>query len=182
MLFKRMARTSALLFVLGTLVLAAACGPDAAPTPGGTGVIDVGLQRAVIGKILADWEGALEAYDVDGMLDPIAPGVIVTIRENGAAQPAKDYATLRDELEANAPNQIRMRVEDGYVIDINFDLVISVDSGGSGRAVGTFAATETITDVAGTLIYESGTIDANLVMTGGDWLITALDLNFNVAP
>lgn len=169
-----------LLIVALIALLAAGCGSQATVSPGGAvTIVDLGLERARIGELFADWEAALEAYDVNGMLAPVSADLVLSIREQGVPQPDKDYATLKTELEVNAPNQLRMRAEDGYEIDIAFQLTVAVSPNGTARVTGSFSTVETIKHVAGTLIHESGTIDADLVKSGNAWLIREMILDFH---
>lgn len=168
-------------FAVAALVLVlAGCGPQGSGISIGTGTtLEPSVEVGSISALFAAWEAALEAYDVAAMMAPIALDFHLSISENGLPQPEKDYDTLRDELEANEANQLRMRAQDGYTIEISFGLVVTVNGNGTARAVGVFDTVESITGVAGTFLHESGVIDVHLSKVGSQWLMRTMTLNFN---
>lgn len=165
---KRLLLVGILVLALATLV--AGCVPS----------VDKAKESAAIQEMLTAWEGALEAYDVAGMMAPIASeGFSLTIKENGAPQAPKDRATLEDELNANKADQARMR-EEGYKIDIKFaNVTPTVESASSASVTATFTTNENIENVPGTLIHENGTLDGKLIKENDKWVFQTMTLNFN---
>lgn len=148
----------------------------------GEPAVDQAKETALIQLAVNEWDSALEAYKVDGMVRPLASGFTLTIKENGVAQAAKSLAVLSTELEANAPVQELMR-KDGYSIKIDWSsTAVTVKSATSASVVAKFDTTESSPSLGkGTLIAEDGTFAADAVKTGDKWLFTSMTLNFNPA-
>jgi hypothetical protein len=162
--------------ILALLALGTGCGLL------GPGYDKVAEETSISKAIFVDWKAALEAYNVSGMLAPIdETGFTLNINDKGVPEASKDFTRLKQELQANEANQLRMRVQDGYKMTITFtDPAINVPNYAEATVSAKFKTDESTTVISeGKILSESGTINMVLDHVPGKWLVRSMTINFD---
>jgi hypothetical protein len=139
--------------------------------------------------LLSNYETAVEAYDVDGMLDCLDSGSFTLTINEGSYTNTKDYATLKSELEADETKQLAWRkspTEDtnghNYKLDLQLGTPTSDNETASGAMVSqSFEVWESSDEITTAIETDSGTIVWTLVYRSGEWQATAMTINYNTS-
>ncbi|MGE5578111.1 MAG: hypothetical protein ACM3TT_13060 [Syntrophothermus sp.] len=163
-------------WILCLILAAQAAGCDFKQNPAAANVDKLAL-RGQAEMVVEGFRRAVEEYNLDGMLSPLAPDFVLTIKERGVAQPDKDKATLKQELEEDEATELSRR-KMGYTMKLNFlDLVsIVADDGREATVSGRFTCNEKVSKL---FLAEPGTLWFKLIRVGGGWQIQRMILDFN---
>jgi hypothetical protein len=138
--------------------------------------------------LLSSYETAVEAYDVDGMLDCLDSGSFTLTIKEGRYTSTKDYATLKKELEDDENNQLMWRKDSTVAGGHNYqlDLILGTPTSGNETSSGAivkqnFEVWESSAEVTPAIRTDSGTIVWTLVYSSGEWQATALTINYNTS-
>lgn len=166
------------------LVTVSGCigGGGQAPPP-----IDEGAIKAAIGAVIDGFEDAVEAYDVDGMLACLSgAGFKLTLSEAGYSY-TKDFTTLKNELEADARNQLDWRKPKadggyGYVLDLQLGTQTFSNITSTGAIVTQTHQVFESADGIDELMTDKGTITWQFAKISGEWKATAMTITFDQVP
>lgn len=137
-----------------------------------------------IKQLTIDFESAVEAYDVAGMLGCLSgDGFTLTIQEAGHSYPPKAYDTLETELQNDETNQLEWRkpVSEGgyaYVLDLvlgapEFDNVTST----GGIVTRTFDVLESAAEI-NEIKTDNGVIIWEVAQNSGEWKATKMTIEY----
>ncbi|MCR4402014.1 MAG: hypothetical protein NUW12_04415 [Firmicutes bacterium] len=149
--------------------------------------IDEEAIKAGIGAVIHDFEEAVEAYDVDGMLECLSgSGFKLTLIEDGYSYD-KDFATLQSELEADEQSQLAWREPEpagfGYALDLRLGTQVFSRVTATGAIVTqTHEVYESATALGispdSALLTDSGEITWHFAKISGEWKATAMTITF----
>jgi hypothetical protein len=138
--------------------------------------------------LLSDYEKAVEAYEVKGMLKCLDSGSFTLTINEGSYSYTKDYATLVKELEDDEKNQLMWRKDSTVVGGHNYQLDLKLGTATSGNETSSgaivsqsFEVWESSVEVNPAIRTDSGTIVWTLVYSSGEWQTTAMTINYNTS-
>jgi len=153
---------------------------------GGSGLDTGPVKDAIAAKIEA-FKSSVESYDVEGMLAFLAEesnfeGLYIT---EGNNQPyAKNYATLRSELEEDEQKQLAWRQPapegKGYVLTMELGAITYSNVSQSGAVAGVGFTIKEKADEISELVTDTGTMVCTMVKTQGDWRCKRMNINYAV--
>ena len=172
------------LAAVALVTLSGCMGGGIAPPP-----VDEAAVKAAVGEVINDFESAVEAYDVDGMLECLSgAGFKLTLKEAGLSY-TKDFATLKSELEADEQNQLDWRKPEpyGYALDLRLGTQTFSNITATGAIVTqTHEVYESATalgiDPDHPLKTDNGTIIWHFAKISGAWKVTAMTITFEPVP
>lgn len=165
-----------LLLFLCLVFASLVAGCDFKPNPAAANVDKLAL-RGQVEMVVEGFRKAVEEYNLEAMLAPLAEDLVLTIKEKGVAQPDKNKTVLKKELESDEAFELGKRKQ-GYVMNLNFvGLVSAVADGGREATVsGRFTCNEKVSTL---FLAEQGTLWFKLALVGGAWKIQRMILDFN---
>lgn len=168
------------LAAVALVTLSGCMGGGIAPPP-----VDEAAVKAAVGAVINDFESAVEAYDVDGMLECLSgAGFKLTLKEAGLSY-TKTFEVLEGELRADAPYQLAWRKpenEGGY--GYSLDLVLGTQVFSNITATGAIVTqTHEVYESAAKigidrLKTDNGTITWHFAKISGAWKATAMTITF----
>lgn len=170
--------------IFGLLLTMAGCGGESGG--GGNGAGDTEIKQAITVRINA-FKTAVEAYDVEGMLDFLNntdAADKVTIAEAGIGSYFKDYTTLKIELEEDRGKQIYWRqsppVGKGYTLTMKLETITYSNLNASGAyAVVPFTIIEAAqAPEIGPDETDRGNMVCEMVNFQGTWRCQKMTINF----
>lgn len=185
----------AFFFVLiGLLLLGTGCGGKKGGGGGGSGTKDAELKQAITARINS-FKTAVEAYDVEGMLDFLyntGSKEQLTIAEEGVGSCSKDYTTLETEVREDEGKERHWRKSpaeggNGYTLTMKLSTITFSNIKESGAyAVVPFEIKEAAENPSiPPITTDHGHMTCEMVKIQGTWRCQKLTINFytlNNAP
>lgn len=135
------------------------------------------------------YEKAVEAYDVDKMLECLDSSSFTLTINEGSYTDSKDYSTLKTQLEDDEDNQVAWRKDAGivtngisghnYKLDLVLGTAMSSNETSTGAVVKqTFEVWESSDEITA-MKTDSGTIVWTLTQSSGEWKATVMTINYS---
>lgn len=175
--------------IFGLLLIATGCGDKKDGDGGGGGLKDTEIKQAITARIKS-FRTAVEAYDVEGMLDFLHntgsnEQLIIAEGGVGAYSYNKDYATLENELRQDAGKQLHWRkspAEGGYGYTLTMELeeiIYNKLSAGGADAVVYFTIIEAAQEpFIEPTITDTGHMACEMVKLQGTWRCQKMTIVF----